>query len=809
MNKITILGITLFAIHATSAQEINPTAPNDYLKYYSGDFTDTDGDGMSDVAEKRYGYNPTDDTSFPTVDFLAGPKPEVVYVPMVPEVIEGLKIRVYEEGIDMVWDLEKYRLILNNGEQSVFYGGHGGLNADVNYPTFELKGNEVLRGAFREHDPQTYQSIRETEWFEIDLSDYPLPPKPPVDLDLGSPDDKISFRFQNFDPELKDRYVEFLRKLMPILNDVLGHPAETFVCTIVDQGFEAGSWMSTDHGRTILADNSLPHRLFVHELIHAWKGKYAFTNTVGEDWGYSPMLSGFEETAEGLAYEILHDYIEAYPNDDLSTSIIEWGSWNNWSSRASNYDVVKHQRFTGGGDFWTDPDSRVDRYNIAAMTIQTIQKHDEDFFKKMMSLYYDKIESDPNWKPNREDLVDLWASVVPYVNGIDTRTYLNATPLYNGKKLEGFYPIIVQRPETTGGEQVVYGSYADGGGYLWWENVREENFDEHNIPDWVGRFLHSGGSYVIDVQDQPFRVDVTNIKGESVLSYTGMSDDWKWPDGQPGTMGNLVLRELDPERFPTGLYKQRLEFTNYTQYTDKSSDGPFYFFGYEGFRQNTDEYVIFVGIDSQVADGVSIQLGDEIYTTNVENGCAIFRSLGIPRNMEGKFTIHVTGGGKTNVYQRTLINAGSPTGDRQHQFLIIDEDFDGVEDLYDLDIGEPVEEEPVEEEPVEVPSDPPTLTNDWDSATDLVDEWKYVDWFGYYYDHNNTGWIFEENLGWMFRMSFSFDSVWFWTEQLGWIWTNQETYSYVYSSTHGWIFLSSENKLYYDFALGGWFPWGM
>ena len=48
-------------------------------------------------------------------------------------------------------------------------------------------------------------------------------------------------------------------------------------------------------------------RLLVHEMIHMWKGKYAFSYSE-DNWGYSDDLSGFEEIAEGLAYEILHDY---------------------------------------------------------------------------------------------------------------------------------------------------------------------------------------------------------------------------------------------------------------------------------------------------------------------------------------------------------------------------------------------------------------------------------------------------------------------------------------------------------------------
>ena len=39
------------------------------LSNYGSDFTDTDGDGMTDVAELRYGFDPNDKNSFPTKDY--------------------------------------------------------------------------------------------------------------------------------------------------------------------------------------------------------------------------------------------------------------------------------------------------------------------------------------------------------------------------------------------------------------------------------------------------------------------------------------------------------------------------------------------------------------------------------------------------------------------------------------------------------------------------------------------------------------------------------------------------------------------
>ena len=52
--KITISILTLLfvATSVLSAFSDNPTAPSDYFLKFEGDYTDTDGDGMTDVAEK-------------------------------------------------------------------------------------------------------------------------------------------------------------------------------------------------------------------------------------------------------------------------------------------------------------------------------------------------------------------------------------------------------------------------------------------------------------------------------------------------------------------------------------------------------------------------------------------------------------------------------------------------------------------------------------------------------------------------------------------------------------------------------------
>ena len=134
----------------------------------------------------------------------------------------------------------------------------------------------------------------------------------------------------------------------------------------------------------------------------------------------------------------------AYPNHPDSSTTINGGAWNNWSAEASTYDLYKHQRFTGGGTFWPGDVRSVNfRYSNSAMLVQSILVENPNFVKDMRKNLFAMLESDTSKILNRNEIVNLWANTVETINGIDTTEYLNAMPVFNGKKLDqGFYPIV-------------------------------------------------------------------------------------------------------------------------------------------------------------------------------------------------------------------------------------------------------------------------------------------------------------------------------------------------------------------------------
>ena len=836
--------LILTQIYLYSESYTNPTAPNDSLKYHLGDFTDSDGDGMTDSAEKKYGFDPFNKNSFPKFDLRALPAKEY---PIPESEINNAVIVKSESGILIKWKVKeressylKYSLTLLSGDRELYYGGHEWDLARVDYNAFDLNGTEVLRGMFTEYDPENGEYVADGEWFQVDLSDYPLV----KDRKLGSSTDRITFHFEEFEPELQLKYETFLGKVMPIFMNVAGFPAETFVCTFKLAG-SGNSWMTLDQGRTVWMDDSWIPRLFVHELIHVWKGKYAFSYT-GDSWSYEEKLNGFEEIAEGLAYEILQEYAEAYPNDETSLEILQNGPWWHWSSQASNYDTVKHQPHTGAGTFWSgEALFSNDRYSISAMLIQIMHAHDPDFFKNTMQAYYRLIESDPEYKPTREGLLDLWSSQIQKINGIESRTYLNALPVLNGEQLaQRYFPVIYQSESYSyGTTKVIFGSYALEGNLWWYSGNTPEEIGAYNVPSWVKYHENEDGYLYIDSNNQPYHVTVKNIFGEPVKEYDGVLDTG-YQDEQKTIPNNLFsdrISDLDSGNLPIGLYLETLTFTDLVEHTDYASQS-FYTFGYQSFEQNPEEYSLFIGIDSMFPSRLEVIFEDYFFDLPVVNGCAVLKTSLFPHNARGILSIKAhSENGESQTYQRALVNAGSYDGMRHQQFLIIDRDFDGVEDLYDQDINE----EDIAQRYAELkkkkgkkPVTPQTFSvhaddteggeimgageyNEGEKVTlsaNPQEGYRFVSWSG---DLNGT----SNNLTFIIKSDLSVSAVFeplpnpsFWTQGSdigdGWKYLDWFGYyclptqssSWVYHYHHGWIYLveNSDNSFWAYMDGHGW-----
>lgn len=674
-----------------------------FLTHYSGDFTDSDNDGMTDIAESRYGYNPNSSQSFPEDDFVVDAiQDDSESFPIESYEFADLVIVRTEGGITLKWTEEdngqswpRFTLALNAGNKVIYYGGHGWDSAEVNYSSFSLSGNEVLVGRLSEFDPSNGNFIRDYPDFTINLSDFPV-----KQIVFGAEDNEIKFKFTNFTNEQQEKYVDFMRRVIPILNDVLGVPSESFTCEFIMQTEEGTSWVTMNHGREIYLDANWNSRLLVHEMVHVWEGKLGFSWS-GPDREYSDDLSAFAEVAEGIAYKVLHDYVMAYPNHYVSRDTATGGAWNNWSSEAWSYDLYKHQRFTGGGAYWTGDLRAVNhRYSLSAMLIQIILVENPDFIKNMRSDLFDIVNAD-NHILTREEIVNLWASNIETINGIDTKTYLTAMPVFNGKKLDqGFYPIVNIRNEN---DVDVFSSYSTDGMFWWHFIVPDDSsdVDEYgsipisslNLPEWVNyNYNPNDGYYYLDTNDMPYTLSVQNVYGEEIKSFDLRSDNTYQDEEKiiPNTLGEVRVSEnndVAPNKFTQGLYRYNLTYTDIIQYTNEASED-FYFMGEQNLYQNEDEILIMVGVDSMFTEKINVTNENFSLDLEVINGCGILKTSDIPLNEEMMLTITVSSHDEQHTYKRALVHAGNSWGAYRQQLLIMDRDFDGVEDLYDNDLSE-------------------------------------------------------------------------------------------------------------------------
>ena len=452
----------------------NPTAPNDLTKYLSVDLTDSDGDGMTDLAERKYRFDPLDPFSFP-----AEPEPTTGASPE-KHPIEGSDVGAYYEigagRIDIKWEdpgdgkyLTHVLSLKTEGsdEWNIYYGGHDYEYAPVVLRQFQLAGTETLVGKFsRQVLDRTW--VGDFSEFTIDLSTLEFP-GPSI---LGDPSNRIGYTFSSgFPKQSREQYRKFLIRVFPILYEYLGPPAETFDILIADTGKDSASFISANDGRALVTDASFLPRLIVHELVHAWEGSYGIARD--EYWQYDDSLSGFSEgLAEGMAYEIIHEYVRSYPDDSATLQVLGDRLYEYWSSKATHYDSIKSSRWTGAGNFRTHTGGSDVRYSIAATTVQMLLRENSGFVKDFMSLYYRRVMDDSGWRPTRENLVGLWETLVPELNGYPLGEYLDTLPVFNGRKLDqGIYVLDSIRPygknQATSGSPLPTRSRmaAFGGGY--------------------------------------------------------------------------------------------------------------------------------------------------------------------------------------------------------------------------------------------------------------------------------------------------------------------------------------------------------
>ena len=656
---------------------INTNTNNGVILNLDYNTVDTDGDGMTDIAEVKYGFDPMDASSFPVIqDTIPTYIPEQITITGTDI---GAWIEVTEDGIIIKWNNGTdiaYTLKLDNDASSIYYGGHDLESATINYSDFSLDGNEVLVGYFTEYTPSTGVVVSTKSTFNLDLNDYTLLVTPVI----GDINNRISFTYEDFNTTSTEVYNEFLKRVWPIMLDRLGPPAENFNCVITNMGAESQFFMIVDDGRIFLSTQAFIPRLIVHEFIHAWKGKYLIT--ADDEWGYHTDLSGFEEgLAEGYAFEIIHEYTKAYPTDSATEQLLDAKAYQYHSSHTNHIDIVRHQRNTGAGNFWTTTGSYLYRYNVAATIVQYIVKEYPNFYTDTQAKIYTEINSDEAWRPTRTNILDIWSQVAPTVQGIELAKYIDALPVFKGDALEdGFYIQNITRQYGGDGDQQFSIAYVLNG-REWWA-LEEKDIGSVTIPSEVSYIIGDDTWVYPDMQTQPYSYDVYT-DNELVITSSSITSGSYSDLGIPTSLGWDMPSDLDQDEFELGLYRADLTFTNFSDYNGSSES--FYFFGYGDGEYNLDGTTLLIGIDTTVSDlNMTVNIDGLISTVGVNNSLGYFEFTNeLPAGYETVMNIDVATADKVCSYKRTLLDSYTLWERLEFGYVIIDKDFNCIEDIYE------------------------------------------------------------------------------------------------------------------------------
>jgi hypothetical protein len=660
------------------------TAPNTWTQYLSGDLTDSDKDGMTDVAERKYGFDPYDKNSFPAEAILINTN--TVY----PDVsIDGSGNRavymvVEYNYIRIKWQNPAnghYNLFLYNKNYEIYCGDHQTQTAELSFASKCLNGTEILNGYFVERDSsgQIVQTLP-TFYFDLNTITFGAPPAPVIVHPVGSADNRITYSFKNFGSAQETAYRNLLRRVFPILYEKLGPPAESFNCIIENTGSMI-AFYSTNNGRLMKTNGNLLPTTIVHEFVHAWKG--GFPLSAGPQWECTYNLAGFEEgSAQGMSFEIMHEYVKSYPADPVSLAVMGDKIRQYWDIATTCYDLVKKRRYMGGGDMWNGG-LQTDRYCVAGTTFQIMENENPSFYKDFMKKYFEKINADPSFRPTEEGLARLISEVNPHLYGMNTEQYISSLPVFQGHSLDaGMYVINTSSCYGQSSIRSVTASYAHKYGNLFWA-IPTSQLSAYDIPSWITLFRTANDSNYIDIQNQPFSVLVFDNRNQLIKTVNGYTAVARNTDGTPADLGKKQIDDLNQQYLPSGLYKMTVAFDNFTAYDPHATETE-YLLGLNGINQDkTNEYIIMIGIAGVENGAVKIELNGVSYSASLSNGLAIFRSNAWPFDLKGQFKIIVTDSstGTSHDYYRTIVEAATPDGYFQQQCLIIDSDFDGIEEL--------------------------------------------------------------------------------------------------------------------------------
>jgi hypothetical protein len=266
------------------------------------------------------------------------------------------------DGLSFGWDNpmgKNYNLILNSGDQNIYYGGHPSEYADVNFAEFGLSENSPLYGEFWLYDDLTGEFILETPKFAIFPNFYGREPlRVTVDQHIAKDDFGNPLNYNEFGyPEITGftlRWIEDGR--YPANSEII-----TYLSIENEEGFlvdfRAGesSGNTSDPTEKKIDFNFSELEIKGNELL---RGEFRLTTSGDEvsfsdvyqinlsDWTGMASSAFVPDRLVGLKLRITEEINEYYQPDN----VYEDPEGERHESEEHDYDYEEHEEY-GNHDF--------------------------------------------------------------------------------------------------------------------------------------------------------------------------------------------------------------------------------------------------------------------------------------------------------------------------------------------------------------------------------------------------------------------------------------------------------------------------
>ncbi len=251
---------------------------------------------------------------------------------------------------------------------------------------------------------------------------------------LGKYDTRFSFKKDSgFAPEQIAAYQEKFRFLLPLVEKVYGKSA---LPATIEIGRTQRIELYVPSRNTLSLKDETEN--LVHEWIHAQRKQLLFA--CDKNWCYDENTEMMEEMfAMGASVEVIHLAMQSeegkvfFPPNKRHNSILGW----DYDFRINKNLITTNLQSSQGG-----MELDLERYQLVQVAYEKLnvayqQAHQGYFSHTFNTVYYALLEQDQNLRPTKELFYQIIEQLLPKVEGLPARKWLDQQELFDCRILKG------------------------------------------------------------------------------------------------------------------------------------------------------------------------------------------------------------------------------------------------------------------------------------------------------------------------------------------------------------------------------------